>query len=321
MNTPSPVVSVVLSTHNDGRFIKASVDSILDQTLKDMELIIVDDASTDQTSQILESYVTRDSRVSVIHTSKNLGLTKSLNIGLSRARAPYIARQDGDDISVPDRLERQVAFLNAHPEIDLIGASRVVMDEHGTEVSRRKALSGRALIGTLPRANCFSHTSLMFRRGPIYREKFYYAQDYDFVLRLLSAKRGIENLEDFLVKWRRSTSAISYAKRFQQDAFAQVARKMYLARARGEDDGYDSFDPSMIMRQTVKIFSASAFLLKDQLVEHLKAGDFAVGRELLRDSPQRLTLPLQWMILFSIFFRAPLVYRIYYAFRYGKRKS
>ena len=118
-----PKVSVLMSVYNGERYLSESVESILDQTYSDFEFIIVDDASEDGTWQMLTTYVGRDSRIVLIRNKENIGLTRSLNKGLALARGKYIARQDADDVSVPERLAKQVAFLERHPSVVLLGTA------------------------------------------------------------------------------------------------------------------------------------------------------------------------------------------------------
>src|SRR3989337_2996755 len=121
-------VSVIMSVYNGERHLRESVDSILNQTFQDFEFIIINDGSKDQSKYILESY--KDERIKLIH-NKNMGLTKSLNIGISIAKGKYIARQDADDISEPERLKTQYDFMEANPGLGLIGSQFEVIKENG----------------------------------------------------------------------------------------------------------------------------------------------------------------------------------------------
>src|SRR5262245_11551620 len=115
-----PGISVILACYNTERYIASAVQSILAQTLGDFELILIDDGSTDSSSQICQDLAAKDSRIRLI-TRPNKGLTKTLNEGLSLATAPLIARMDADDLSLPTRFEKQVAYLSAHPECVCVG--------------------------------------------------------------------------------------------------------------------------------------------------------------------------------------------------------
>ncbi len=124
-----PKVTVLLPVYNGARFLRQAIDSVLSQTWKDFELLVVNDGSTDGTAAILESY--SDPRIRILSNVQNIGLTLSLNKGLQSARGEYIARIDADDIALPIRLEKQVSYLDQHPEVGLVATGVKVIDERG----------------------------------------------------------------------------------------------------------------------------------------------------------------------------------------------
>jgi len=125
----TPVVSIVMSVYNGEQYLAIAIESILNQTFKEFEFIIINDGSTDNSLSIMQKYAQSDDRIILIDR-KNLGLTKSLNEGIAIARGEFIARMDADDISFPERLSEQVKFLTAYPEIDLIGCRAVVFSDN-----------------------------------------------------------------------------------------------------------------------------------------------------------------------------------------------
>ncbi len=125
-----PLVSVVMSVYNGERFLREAIESILSQTFRDFEFIIVNDGSTDGTAGILNSYALSDSRVRVFE-QENMGQCASDNRGCSLARGKYIARMDSDDVSMRDRLERQIAFLENHEKVGLLGGAVEIIDDRG----------------------------------------------------------------------------------------------------------------------------------------------------------------------------------------------
>jgi glycosyltransferase involved in cell wall biosynthesis len=204
---PAPsAVTVLLSVFNDARFLPDAVRSVLRQTFDDFEFIAINDGSTDSSGAYLDGLA--DPRVRVIHNARNLGLTPSLNLGLGAARGRYIARMDADDICEPDRLTRQVAFLDTHPAVGVLGSSRRLIDEEGREVAIARAADGdtairwKCLLG-----NPFAHPTVMLRRSVLeehglrYDESFRTAQDYELWSRLLIHTRG-ENLPEPLLRYR-----------------------------------------------------------------------------------------------------------------------
>src|SRR5262249_52131724 len=155
-----------MAVYNGARHLREAVESILGQTFQDFEFVVVNDGSTDESRTILSSF--GDPRIRVLDNPSNLGLTKSLNVGLGVARADLIARQDADDISDEGRLEKQVAVMDAHPGLALLGTQARYVDEKGTaQVSRLwwKATTTEGLRFQLLFDSPFVHTSVMFRKS------------------------------------------------------------------------------------------------------------------------------------------------------------
>jgi glycosyltransferase involved in cell wall biosynthesis len=200
----NPVVSVLMSAYNAEAYVNTAIESILNQTFKDFEFIIINDGSTDRTKELLESHI--DRRISRINQS-NTGLTKALNRGLSVARGEYIARIDADDIAKPERLEKQVAFLLENRETALVGSSCEGIDKHGTVIWTNSLPTTNAQIKwRLLFHNCIPHSTVMFRRDAIlalggYNESISYAQDYDLWLRV-AEKYRIANAQEPLTSYR-----------------------------------------------------------------------------------------------------------------------
>lgn len=236
--------SVVLAVHNGERHLEASVRSILTQTLRDFELIVVDDGSTDGTPEVVSALRREDARIVTVR-QENHGLAASLNRGIELARGAYIARQDADDVSLPDRFERQAAFLDAHPSIAAVGSSADVIDRDGTVVGRLNALSGSQTVrrGLRTLRSTPIHGSMMMRKGAVlgaggYREAFRAGQDYDLWLRLTSAGE-IDNLPDVLYQWRLDRESVYGARRAMQLQYAGIALAMDRERSAGGRDSYD----------------------------------------------------------------------------------
>jgi glycosyltransferase involved in cell wall biosynthesis len=208
-----PRVSVILAVYNGERFLSEAIDSILRQTFRDFEFLIVDDGSTDRTRDIIGSF--RDSRVTVVRNERNLGLSRSLNRALVMARGEYIARQDADDVSDPDRFAEQVRYLDHHPRVALLGTGYRHVDSHG-------AVAGATV---LPRDDLdirwemffscpFVNSSVMWRRVPVheqvgrYNEQFAYAQDNELWLRI-AERFDVANLGRSLIKYREHPSSMT----------------------------------------------------------------------------------------------------------------
>ena len=221
-----PKISIIMSVYNEERHLRASIESILNQTFTDFEFIIVNDGSTDASLEIIKSYA--DARIQIINNEENIGLTKSLNKAIKKARGEYIARQDADDISLPDRFEAQLKYLAKHPKTALLGTSIYVINEKGKMMKRRIALPspGKALF----KGNRFFHGSLIIKKdiidelGP-YNEQFKYSQDYELVLRI-SRIYDTRNLTTPLYKLRFHDKSITSAKRKEQKLYGIFAQKL-----------------------------------------------------------------------------------------------
>jgi len=209
--TRAPAVSVLMSARDAAPYVRGAVESVLAQTAGDLELIVIDDGSSDATPEILASF--GDSRLRV-ERREGAGLTRALNRALDLARAPLVARLDADDVALPERLGRQRAFLDAHPEVGLLGAGAREVDAAGRDVAvvtppAADADIRRALI----RRNPFVHSTVVMRRSALeeaggYDESIAVAQDYDLWMRMSRSTR-LANLPEPLVVRRLLPGAVS----------------------------------------------------------------------------------------------------------------
>lgn len=212
----NPKITVLMPVYNCELYIKEAVDSILNQTFSDFEFIIIDDASTDSTISILETY--NDSRIQLIKKPQNSGYTNSLNFGLSIAKGEYIARMDGDDISLPERFAKQVVFLDANPEIILCGTSfKIIGKDQIITVAEHHEDIKLAML----RDCCIGHPTVMMRK--VYFDKFSLsydvtkepAEDYDLWTRLLIIGK-LHNLQEVLLHYRLHDLQVSRKRNEQQ---------------------------------------------------------------------------------------------------------
>lgn len=227
MNNYHPKVSVVLSVCNGSVYLRDSVGSILNQTFQDFEFIIIDDGSTDNSWEILTEYAKCDRRIRLNKNEENVGLTKSLNKGLKLAQGEYIARQDADDISLPNRLQLQVNFLNTHPEVGALGSAIEFIDPQGKILKKQELPEDHnSLKALLLINNCLWHSSMTMRKNLLqklggYNEEMLCTQDYDLWWRI-ACNSCLASLPDILSRYRLGdSSAISTLKRKQQLQYAQ----------------------------------------------------------------------------------------------------
>jgi glycosyltransferase involved in cell wall biosynthesis len=226
--TIPPAVSVVMGAYNGEKYLRQAVQSVLDQTFRDFEFIIVNDGSTDGTAGILQELT--DQRIRIIRNERNEGLTGCLIKGCNVARGKYIARMDADDISHPERLEKEIAFLDAHPEYGAVGCCYHVIDTDGVVVrSVKYPLHHEELARSLRISNVLVHGAVLFRADVYrqtggYREFFQYTQDYDLWLRM-SERAKLGNLPDFLYQHRHHHQKIAVRHIFGQRLYAHLARR------------------------------------------------------------------------------------------------
>jgi len=208
----APRVTVLMSVYNGQRFLAEAVDSILAQTYGDFELLVIDDASTDRTAAILASY--GDRRMRVLRNDGNRGLTRSLNRGLAEARGEIVARHDADDRSYRERLAEQVAFLDRHPEVAVVGAQARLIDGSGRKRGgSRQPVSAAATRFSSMFSSPVVHSAATFRRSIVrdlggYDEAFLTGQDAELWSRI-AVHAEIRNLERPLVDFRVHGESVS----------------------------------------------------------------------------------------------------------------
>jgi glycosyltransferase involved in cell wall biosynthesis len=215
-----PRVSILLSVHNAESTVGASVASLLAQTWTDFELLLVDDASTDGTAAVLDTFT--DPRIRRLRLPVNLGLTAALNEGLRMARGKYLARLDADDVATPDRLARQVAFLDAHPEIGVLGSSYEMRPPGCDPVPFRNPSEQTHLRFAMLFDNAIAHPTVLMRRSLLangYDPAFPCAQEYALWAALWDCC-GLLNLPETLVIYGHAPSRISVSRRPEQERLA-----------------------------------------------------------------------------------------------------
>ena len=236
-----PKVSVVMSVYNGSCYLRESVDSILNQTFTDFEFIIIDDGSTDNTWEILTKYAEGDRRIKLYKNEENIGLTKSLNKGLKLAAGEYLARQDADDISLPTRFEKQVSFLQEHPEIVLASCDIELINAEGLTTDRYQRHCEPDLVAwyLLFYNRLGGHSQVMFRRSPVlniggYCETYRYSQDYELWCRLTEIGE-IAIIPEVLLKQRFHNQRISKVNGAEQENFVFSRIKQNIQKLIGEE--------------------------------------------------------------------------------------
>lgn len=218
-------ISVIMSVYNGERFLRESIESVLNQSYKDMEFIIINDGSTDNSLKIIQGYMDTDNRIIVIN-HKNIGLTRSLNIGILKATGEYVARQDADDISMPDRFENFIKYIEKNGQIDLYTTPALLIDKDSFTIKtipnyfRRNGFHKKML----NYYNSLIHGALIIRTDIIekynYNERFEYAQDFELYHNLIGYGYNIsyDNL-NISYKLRLHSEQISTLKKSPQFNF------------------------------------------------------------------------------------------------------
>lgn len=202
----SPMVSVVIPVYNSAPYLKESIESVLAQNFQDYELIAVDDGSTDGSGEILDAYALQDSRIKVFH-QENQGISGARNAGMAQARGKYIAVMDSDDVCLPDRLSKQVALMQKHPEVGICGTRCSFFGDKGEYLGTTPPIDYKLINCWLIFTPTLSHTSIIVRRDIVSEKKIQYdpslkaAEDYDFYIQCMPYCR-ITNLKDVLMKIR-----------------------------------------------------------------------------------------------------------------------
>jgi glycosyltransferase involved in cell wall biosynthesis len=247
--TNQPLVSVVMVVRNADRYLVEAIESILCQTFTDFEFVILDFGSTDRSKAIVSSYAARDNRIK-LHETPDCGLGEARNAACSLAKGKYIAIQDADDISLPDRLLRQVEFMEKHSEIGLLGGAAEWIDGQGRHLWTLQFPTEDSEIRSALRIRCpFSQTAVLLRREAFiavggYRALFAPSEDYDLWLRI-SERFLCANLKQPVVKYRIHPHQVSLTRREQQTLCMVVARASAVFRKKGLPDPSDASNASI----------------------------------------------------------------------------
>ncbi len=221
-----PLVSVVMPVYNCEKYISEAIESILNQTYKNLELIVVDDGSTDGSREIIDKIAIKDNRLKIFSHKKNKGISKALNKAISNSKGKYIARLDSDDVSLPQRLEKQVYILEKNTEIGVCGTRGIAINEKGERVSYLNTLTGHLLNYNYWKPSPFISSSSMIRKsifkGELFDSRLDTVEDYDMWLRLKKYCRFF-NLRQQLVLYRINSEGVSNKKFHKQRQLSKKA--------------------------------------------------------------------------------------------------
>ena len=257
----APLVSVIMPVYNGDRYLSEAIDSILAQTFTDFELLIVDDASTDSSAEIVRSYEKRDSRIRFFQLTENSGAATARNCALNAAVGAYVTPMDCDDVSVETRLQQQVSFLNANPEIGAVGGcGQAVSGDLATLLFRQESPPSHAVsVLNMFCGDGFVQASVMFRRKFLiavggYDPGLRISEDLDLILRLLF-ETGIKfaNLQEDLLIFRRHAGSTTMRQRQEAVAVSRELRQRALERLWNRPMQTDTLDRFMALRRLEKL--------------------------------------------------------------------
>jgi len=230
MKKYNPLVSVVMPVYNSVGFLQNSVESILTQDYPNFEFIIIDDCSTDNSLEVIKKY--NDTRIKLIENPQNRGNYFCRNIGCRIAQGKYIAVMDCDDISMPNRLTKQVEVMEKSDDLLAVGSDHILLFPNGQEHNRKRIKEYKKIRLGLLKDNVALHPSLIIRKDifkciGFYNEEFYYSSDYDMLCRL-SIRGKIIGIPEILVKYRLHREQISFVANKLQGDYANIIRLRYL---------------------------------------------------------------------------------------------
>jgi len=279
MNTPPqnkstiPAITVLMSVHNGMPFVKEAVESVLAQTLGDFEFLILDDASTDGTRDYLTSL--SDERIRVITLDQNIGLTPALNRGLKEARGIYIARQDADDLSHPDRFRLCAMYLQLNPVCAAVGSQVWLIDRQGRSLGKKQfPLAPNSIRFAHLFDNALAHSAVMFRKAAVleaggYDESFPASQDYDLWSRL-SARHALANLPQYCATLRILDDSIT--RQHRRPELIQRVQREHFTRLFSREPAEQELELISLFRSQIPPDNLPLFrLLLDDLVRRFKA--------------------------------------------------
>jgi glycosyltransferase involved in cell wall biosynthesis len=205
----NPFVSVVMPVYNAGQYLRDAIDSILSQTYKDFEFIIIDDGSTDCSPDILKEFAGQDARIVILTNERNEGIVHALNRGIASAKGKYIVRMDADDISLPGRFIKQVEYMEGHPSTGVCGASLSYINAQGEDSGiLRYGQPDRSLLLKTPllHPTVIIRSSVLKEHNLAYIEKYRFAEDY-FLWLQIARRSAIASIDDVVLKYRLSSQA------------------------------------------------------------------------------------------------------------------
>lgn len=231
-NNHQKKITVAMPVYNGEKYLARTIDSVLAQTYSNFELLIVNDGSTDNSAKILEKYAMHDKRIRVLHNERNMGIVYTRNRSFSESDSEYIAILDHDDIALPNRLKKQINFLDSHQDFGLVGSWIEQIDENDklNGIVWKYSVNPEEIRSLMLFGNHFAQSSVTIRKKTLmdmpYRQDYIYAEDYDLWTRI-AEKWKVWNLPKILVRYRVHTAGVTKTKPdFSKNAAIKVQRRL-----------------------------------------------------------------------------------------------
>lgn len=265
-----PLISVLIPTYNVEKFVEEAIRSVMDQTYKNLEIIIIDDCSTDKTYTILSNLALKDDRIKLFRNIENEKIVNSLNFAISKAKGEFYARMDGDDVSLPERIEKQYKFLLKNPEIDLVGLNVVMINENGDIIQEEKYLENhKDIVVASKYVSPVLHIWLAKKKvyDKLVKYRIPTVEDYDFILRCIDNGLKLANLQESLYLQRiRKGNTITISGLIQHKSRNYIKR---LSAERIVNENVDSYSVESYNAE-IRISLLSLFIYRLSSFFHMK---------------------------------------------------
>jgi len=268
MKNGLPFISIIMSVYNSERYLSVAIDSILNQTYKNFEFIIINDGSTDNTLSMLTKYKEKDNRIILINR-ENRGLTYSLNEGINIAKGEYIARMDADDIALPSRLKKQINLME-EKQLDICGSHFFIMNKYGKIVDCSIVpIERNSFLNYLCITTPFAHPSVMIRKSFMTQYQLYYgksqyrsAEDYALWIEFWKVGAKFGNVDDFLLKYREFKDSLSKLnrKKIKHDR-QEISKEFILKNQEQIFLNYEKFNLIFLSKREQELIAMTILIL------------------------------------------------------------
>lgn len=289
----NPLVSVVMPVYNSEFYLVNSIKSILEQTFSSFEFFIIDDGSTDRSLEIISDMSQIDERINLIKNEMNLGVAISLNKGIAMSKGKYIVRMDADDISLPRRLEEQVKFMEARPEVDVLGTGCMLIDKSGVRL-RDFVFPSHSLMlqWDLPFFTPLIHPSVMMRSSTIkkiggYDPQMKHTEDYDLWWRV-SLSGGLANLQEIHLLLRSHGENVSVRYQSQQEEFSRRIGAKYMSLVLERDISEEVIEHLRGKHTTASLAALAGEIILDYCGYCIQDASPAVSFHIIKDAWTRV---------------------------------